>query len=268
MKKLSFSLFMILFFFCSFPLISKAQSDSIDDQAGLFSTEEITQLQQKITSLEEKTKASIFILTDDSNDIDSQRAADYFMLDKIGKDENGITFYIDMNQHNFAISTSGNMIDYFTDSRVDTALDGIEPSMRAGNYLSAANSFLTSVDQNFEKGVPGGHYRIDSETGKITRYRTLTTTKIIVALVVAIIISGAFFAISVSKYQLKFGSYKYPFREKSSLSLSTKEDRLINSFVTTRRIPRNKSGGGGSGGGGSTTHSTGGGTFGGGSRGF
>lgn len=268
MKKLSLSLFMVLFFFFSFPFISQAQSDSIDDQAGLFSTEEITQLQQKITSLEEKTKASIFILTDNSNDIDSQRAADYYMLDKIGKNENGITFYIDMSQRTFVISTSGNMIDYFTDSRVNTALDDIEPSMRARNYLAATETFLTSVEQNFEKGVPGGHYRIDSETGKITRYRVLTKTEIIIALIVAIVISGIFFAISVSKYQLKFGSYKYPFREKSSLSLSKKEDRLINSFVTTRRIPRNNSGGGGSGGGGSTTHNTGGGTFGGGSRGF
>lgn len=268
MKKLNFSLFMILFFICSFPLISKAQNDSIDDQAGLFSTEEITQLQQKITSLEEKTKASIFILTDDSNDIDSQRAADYFMLDKIGKNENGITFYIDMNQRNFVISTSGNMIDYFDKSRTKNALDSIEPLMREGNYLNAVETFLASVDQNFAKGVPSGHYRIDSETGKITRYRILTKTEIIIALVVAVVISGIFFAISVSKYQLKFGSYKYPFREKSSLSLSIKEDRLINFFVTTRRIPRNKPGSGGSGGGGSTTHNTGGGTFGGGSRGF
>lgn len=272
MKKISLLLFIVIFFFFSFPLISKAQNDSINDQSGLFSTEETTQLQQKITSLEEKTKASIFILTNDSNSMDSQRAADYYVLDKIGKDENGITFYIDMSQRKFVISTSGNMIAYFTDKRVNAALDAIEPSMKSGNYLAAADSFLASIQQNYEEGVPSGHYRIDSETGKITRYRTLTTTEIIIAIIVALVSSGVFFVISISKYQLKFGGYKYPFREKSSISLFTKEDRLIHSFVTTRRIPRNNSNGGGSGfgggGAGSTTHNTGGGTFGGGSRGF
>ena len=34
------------------------------------------------------------------------------------------------------------------------------------------------------------------------------------------------------------GGYKYPYQEKSSIKLTQKEDRLVNSFVTTRRIPR------------------------------
>ena len=71
------------------------------------------------------------------------------------------------------------------------------------------------------------------------------------------------------------GGYKFNYLEKSSIDLTQKEDRLVNSFVTTRRIPRpsdNSGGGGGGGfsggGGGSTTHSSGGGTFGGGGRSF
>ena len=69
------------------------------------------------------------------------------------------------------------------------------------------------------------------------------------------------------------GGYKFNYLEKSSIDLTQKEDRLVNSFVTTRRIPRpsNNGGGGGGfsgGGGGSTTHSSGGGTFGGGGRSF
>ena len=65
------------------------------------------------------------------------------------------------------------------------------------------------------------------------------------------------------------GGYKYPYQEKSSIKLTQKEDRLVNSFVTTRRIPRPpKNNGGGGFGGGTTTHSSGGGTFGGGGRSF
>ncbi|MBO0466774.1 TPM domain-containing protein [Enterococcus plantarum] len=266
MRKIPFTLFVVLFLLFGFSLKVQAADDSIDDQASLFSSEQITQLKEAIGPIEAKTKARIFIVSNTDNDSDSTRFADYYMLDRIGKNQNGITFYVDMNQRKFRISTSGNMIDYMTDKRINQTLDDIEPSMRNGNYFQAAQTFLENIGYYFDQGVPGGHYRVDTETGKITRFKTLTTTEIIIAFVAAIVLSGIFFAISVSKYQLKFGTYKYPFREKSTLNLTRRNDVLINSFITTRRIPRNNSNGGS--GGGSSTHSTGGGTFGGGGRSF
>ncbi|OJG91645.1 hypothetical protein RV15_GL000529 [Enterococcus silesiacus] len=246
----------------------QAAQDSIDDQASLFTLEEVAQLKETIAPIEAKTKARVFIVTNTDNDMDSARFADYYMLDRIGKNENGITFYLDMAQRKFIISTSGNMIDYLTDKRIEQSLDAIEPSMIAGNYFQATQIFLEKTSYYFDQGVSGGHYRVDTETGKITRYKSLTTTEIVIAFVAAIVLSGIFFAVSISKYQLKFGTYKYPFREKSSLNLTRRNDVLVNSFVTTRRIPRNNSSGGGGSGGGSSTHSTGGGTFGGGGRSF
>ncbi|MGX7127004.1 TPM domain-containing protein [Enterococcus wangshanyuanii] len=268
MKKMTMWLFTGLILLFGFSIKSHAAENSIDDQAGLFTSEQIEQLNEKIAPIEAKTKAHIFILTNTDNEIDSTRFADYYMLDRIGKDQNGVTFYIDMNQRKSVISTSGNMIDYLTDKRNDQMQDNIGPSLSNGNYFEAAQTFLDDTSSFFEQGVPGGHYRVDTETGKVTRYKVLTTTEILIALIASVILSGIFFAISVSKYQLKFGTYSYPFREKATLSLTSKNDRLINSFVTTRRIPRNNSNGSGSGGGGSSTHSTGGGTFGGSSRGF
>lgn len=267
MRKYCFSLLAAIFLLFSFAMNAQAADDSIDDQASLLTAEEVLQLNEAIRPIEAKTKARIFIVTNTDNDLDSTRFADYYMLDRIGKNQNGVTFYIDMNQRKFIISTSGNMIDYLDDKRIENTLDDIEPSMKSGNYFQAAQSFLENTSHYFDEGVPGGHYRVDTETGKITRYKALTTTEIIIAFVVAIVLSGIFFAVSISKYQLKFGTYKYPFREKSSLDLTRRNDTLINSFVTTRRIPRNNSNGG-SGGGGSSTHSTGGGTFGGGGRSF
>ncbi|MBO0473186.1 hypothetical protein IGL98_001521 [Enterococcus sp. DIV0840] len=268
MRKISITLFTAMFLLFGFSVSAQAADDSINDQASLFTTEEITQLNEAIIPIEAKAKARVFIVTNNDNDMDSTRFADYYMLDRIGKNQNGITFYIDMNQRKFIISTSGNMIDYMTDKRIDQTLDDIEPSMKNGNYFQAAQSFLKNTSYYFDQGVPGGHYRVDTATGKVTRYKALTTTEIIIALVAAVVLSGIFFVISISKYQLKFGTYKYPFREKSTLNLTRRNDILINSFVTTRRIPRNNSNGGGSGGGGSSTHSTGGGTFGGGGRSF
>ncbi|MBO0439719.1 TPM domain-containing protein [Candidatus Enterococcus ikei] len=266
MRKISFSLFAFIFLLFGFSLNVRAAEDSVDDQAALFTSEEISQLKNSIAPIEAKAKARVFIVTNNDNNMDSTRFADYYMLDRIGKNNNGITFYLDMNQRKFIISTSGNMIDYLTDKRIDQTLDAIEPDMVAGNYFLAAQSFLEKTSYYFDQGVPGGHYRVDTETGKITRYKSLTTTEIIIAFIAASILSGIFFAVSISKYQLKFGTYKYPFREKSSLNLTRRNDILVNSFVTTRRIPKNNSSGGG--GGGSSTHSSGGGSFGGGGRSF
>lgn len=270
MRKISFSLLTLLFLLFGFTVDVQAAQDSIDDQASLFTSEEVAQLKETIAPIEAKAKARIFIVTNNDNDMDSTRFADYYMLDRIGKNKNGITFYLDMNQRKFIISTSGNMIDYLTDKRIDQSLDAIEPSMIAGNYFQAAQTFLEKTSYYFDQGVPGGHYRVDTENGKITRYKSLTTTEIVIAFIAALVLSGIFFVVNISKYQLKFGTYKYPFREKSNLNLTRRNDVLVNSFVTTRRIPRNNSsgGGGGGGGGGSSTHSTGGGTFGGGGRSF
>ena len=267
MKKFVLSTLLFIGLFLCFATNAQAASDSIEDRAGLFTVEEISQFKELITPIEEKSKARIFILTTNQNDMSTEKFADFFMLEKIGKDANGVTFLIDMDNRGFHISTSGNMIDYIDDKRTKQALDEIEPSMINGDYFQAGKVFLKNVDRDFEAGVPGGHYRIDTETGKVTRYKVLTGTEIAIAFALAIVLSVVFVVINISKYRLKFGTYKYPFREKSTLSLTTRNDRLIHSFVTTRRIPKSNSNGGG-GSGGSSTHSTGGGTFGGGGRSF
>lgn len=270
MKKIIIQLMVSLFLLVGLPFLVQAGDDSIDDQTGLFSPEEINRLKEEITPIEKEAKARIFIFTDALNEINSQENADNFMLHKIGRSQNGVTFYIDMKQRNFVISTSGNMIDYLNDERIEAMLDVIEKSMIEGNYMQAAETFLQNVNSYFKEGVPGGHYRIDTETGKITRYKTLTGAKIVTALITAIVLSIIYFVVNIFKYNLKFGKYKYPFKEKSTLQLTIKNDHLINSFITTRQISKNKSGWGGHSGkgGGSSTHSTGGGTFGGGGRKF
>lgn len=173
-----------------------------------------------------------------------------------------------MGQREIYISTSGNMIDYLTDSRIEQILDSVYEGMSEADYIQAARSYLTMSQSFIENGVPRGHYRVDRDTGKITYYNVLTFGEILFAIITAAIISGVVFFIVKSRYQMKSGTYTYPFLEQSNFKLSKKEDRLTNSFITTRRIPKPPANTGGGSGGGSTTHSSGGGTFGGGGRSF
>ena len=94
--------------------------------------------------------------------------------------------------------------------------------------ITCCKSYLSKSATYVEDGVPGGHYRVDEETGKITRYKVLTTVEIIIAVVLALILSLVFYFVTVSRYQLKSGIYKYPFREKSSIKLT--ENRSSDKF--------------------------------------
>lgn len=266
MKKLLFLLFGLLVF--ALPQSVTAASEHIEDNAGLFSATEISELESQAVSLSDTIKGDVYLVTSADNSEDPEEFAQEYLRDKVGNNNNGAVLFMDMNQRVTAIKTSGNMIDYLTDSRLEEIFDTLQSAMGAGDYFSAGDSFFSMAAGFVDDGVPSGHYRVDEETGKITYYKTISPFEAFIAFLIALVAAIAFFVVIKSRYQLKLGTYKYPYQEKSQVNLTVNENQLTNSFVTTRRIPRNNNSGGGFGGGGSTTSSSGGGTFGGGSRGF
>lgn len=87
---------------------------------------------------------------------DEQEFADHYLLNKVGKDQNAILFLIDMDLRKVYISTSGNMIDYMTDARINDTLDKVMDGMSQGNYFAAAQTFVQETQAFVNKGVPGG----------------------------------------------------------------------------------------------------------------
>ncbi len=249
------------------PLTVFAASNTVDDQANLFSPEERTELSNQADAINQKIKGEVFVLTTNSNTEDPQEFADLQLLDRVGKDNNGALLLLDMNQRKIHLSTSGNMIDYLNKTRLNTILDSVEDAMRDQEYYEAANNYFVHTKNFVDDGIPGGSYRIDEETGKVTRYKSITPIEFAIGFIVSAVATIAFFVSVRLRYQLKTGTYRYPYRQHAKLNLTERQDQLVNSFVTTRRIPKPSNNGGG-GGGGSSTHSSGGGTFGGGGRSF
>lgn len=248
------------------PTIGQAQT--VYDDAGLFTPEQNNQLTTLATALNQQINGQIFIVTTTAVIDDRETFADNFLREKIGNDHNGSVLLIDMNQHNYQISTSGNMIDYLTNSRLKKLLAQTKQQLREGNYYEAAKQYIERATSYVQAGVPGGHTRVDRDTGKVTYYRTLTPLKILLALLVAFVISTVVFFSIKASYQLKRKTYAYPFRDKSSVVLTDQVDHLTNSFITTRHIPKNNHTSDFGGGDDSSTHSSGGGTFGGGGGSF
>lgn len=250
------------------PLKVSAASNTVDDQANLLTPEERTELSNQADAINQKIKGEVFILTIDTNNENPETFADNQLRDRIGNNHNGALLLLDMNQRKIHLSTSGNMIDYINDKRRDKLLDDVEVAMRDGDYYQASKNFLFNAQEFVDDGVPGGAYRIDEKTGKITRYKSITPIEFIIGFVIAAVAAIAFFVSVRLRYQLKAGTYRYPYRQNAHLDLTERQDQLVSSFVTTRRIPKPSNNNGGGGGGGSTTHSSGGGTFGGGGRSF
>ena len=268
-KRLKLMLPLLLVALAWSPLTASADTTHIEDGVGLFTNEEIQGLENKAQDLSDKIKGDVYVVTTNANNEKPRSFADEYLREKVGNDNNGAVLLLDMGQREVYVSTSGNMIDYITDSRLNNMLDQITPNLSDGQYYEAATAYFDQADAYVEAGVPSGHYRVDEETGKIIYYKTITLMEGVIALLLAAIAAIAFFVVIKSKYQLKLGTYSYPYQENADVNLTVNENQLINSFVTTRRIPRNTNNlSGGGGGGGSSTHSSGGGTFGGGGRSF
>lgn len=248
------------------PLKVLAASDTVDDQANLLSPEERTELSKQADAINQKIKGQVFILTTNTNTEEPREFANTQLKARVGKDNNGALLLLDMNQRQIYLSTSGNMIDYVTDKRRDRLLDDVEAAMKDGNYYQASADYLSNTKDFVDDGVPSGSYRIDEKTGKVTYYKSITPLEFTIGLIVAAVAAIGFFISVRLRYQLKTGTYRYPYRQNAQLDLTERQDQLVNSFVTTRRIPKPSNNGGG--GGGSTTNSSGGGTFGGGGRSF
>ena len=253
------------------------------DQAGLWEDETVHGLESRIRELRDQMKMDVVLVTTgDTRGKSSQDYADDF-YDQGGfgtrKDYSGVLYLIDLDNRELYISTSGTMIRFLTDSRIEETLDHAYEYAVNGDYRGVAGSFLADTETWYRKGIPGGQYNYDTETGKISRYRHISLLEAVFALAVAGC-SGAFVCARVKKeYAMEetrsqASNFLMAYRADCQFALHNQQDNLVNSFTRQAIIPRTQNvarpGGSSFGGGGmsSTHHSSGGHTHGGGGRRF
>lgn len=248
-----------LLFLISGSVFAKEEG-KVYDGASLLSDSEISELNEKIATLEQATGWNVYAVTTDNAGGKSAAAyADDFFDEHSPEQEDGVAMLIDMDNREIYLSTCGEAIRYLTDARVDRILDDAYGYVSSGDYAGCLNAMADGVSAYYERGMTKGQYNYDTETGKVSVYRSVTGTEAVMAVIAAAAAGGIFFCVTVGKYRLKFGTWQYPFRDNSDVRLRIRDDRFVNKFVTHRRIPRqNNSGGGGgrSSGGRSSTHTS------------
>ncbi|MCI8454506.1 MAG: TPM domain-containing protein [Lachnospiraceae bacterium] len=262
-----------------------AGPESVYDFAGLFSPNEKEALSREAAVLAETMQMSVAIVTIDDHEGSAQEYADSFYISAglgTGDAYDGVLFLIDMDERELWITTSGKMIRYLTDSRIEAILDDAYAYISEGGYYETAQAFLADTRLCYENGIARDQYNEDIETGKKSRYHSLAWYEIAFAFFAASACGLAAVGSVVREYGMKdmdsrvAANFKLSYRKDSSFTQGLKmSDVLLGSYVTHAMIAAAKgqegskgSRGGFSGGGRSSTHRSGGRSFGGGGRKF
>lgn len=238
------------------------------DQADLLSDQEEQMLGKTARELSEKWNQDFVLVTtsDTEGKTAEEYADDYYEEHHFQK--NGVLYLIDMDNREVWVSTSGAMIRFLTDYRIELVIDAGYEELKAGNYADCLQNMMAKTENFLEEGIPDHQYTYDVETGKITRYRSVTRGEFFAALAAAAVCCIIFVIAVNSSYKMKHGKYSYPFQDKGRLKLIQKEDHFVNQVVTRRKIQKDTSSGS-SGSGRSSVHtSSGGHSHGGGGRKF
>ena len=131
------------------------------DEADLLTDDEESKLMKKLDKISEDHEFDIIIVTRHSigSKSSEQYADDYFDYNGcgFGSGHDGILFLISMENRDWAISTTGKGIPYFTDAGQAYMKDQFLPQLKSGNYNKAFNTF-TDLCEDFviqaEKGDP------------------------------------------------------------------------------------------------------------------
>ncbi|MFR5601865.1 MAG: TPM domain-containing protein [Lachnospiraceae bacterium] len=230
------------------------------DEAGLFTEEETRQLEDSVTQLREEIHMDVAVVTADQLDgKTSMEYADDFYDEHgfgVGKDGDGVLLLMDMYHRELTISTTGVMVRILTDERIDEILDAAIGGMADEDYKQAADVFLQMVGQYYQEGIQSDQYIYDSETGRISVYRSIRWHEALVAVIVAAAAAAATCVSVQREYLMKrtrsqAANFNKAYTADCRFLYQTQDDRLINQFVTQHVIARNNSSGGGSRSGGS-----------------
>ncbi len=262
---------------------SKNEGPRVYDMADLFDKNEENALADQISMLQEKMDMDIVVVTTEKNSGSAMDFADEFYIENefgFGSDYDGALFLIDMENGELWISTSGKMVRYLTDDRIDAILDAAVEYAYDGYFYDTAEVFLMGLEEFYEDGIPSNQYNYDTETGKVDRYKSIQWYEFLIAVGVAAAAGGvAVFAV-LRDYGMNndgdrmAANFRLSYRKDSAFTMgSILADVMLNSYVTRSIIQsqRRSSGGGGrrSSSGRSSTHrSSGGRKMGGGGRKF
>lgn len=237
-KKVTISLCVavLLCVLLSFGSVFAASSQRVYDQAGLFTAEEVTELEKRVAEHRESTNLDIVIVTTDDTMGKTSRdyADDFYDYNGfgVGDDHSGVLLLIDMDNRMAYMSTTGKAIQIFTDDTIEIITGRVAASLGNGAYAKGVRVFLNEVEDCVNPNIWG----------------------MVLGCLIIGMVGGTIAVASVwHKYTHGHKADQYELSENSSIYLAGREDVFLRRYVTSRNISSNNNSGGG---GGSSTHTS------------
>lgn len=234
-----------LFCFSSYSALLGSGEERVFDYAGLFSQEEKEVLEEKAGELRKSLNAEFIVLTtEDANGHESQWVADEFYFSNgfsENFEEDGMLILIDMDNREIYLGSYGVLIRILTDQRLDAILDAVYAEAGKENYADAVIAGLNQAESYIQQGIVSGQYNLNTETGRISIYRSVRWYEALLAVAVSAGIAGiACFGVK-QRYQMRSGSgrdSRFAYQENSSFHLNNHTDLLVNTVVHHTVIPK------------------------------
>ena len=225
--------------------------EMVVDDAGLFTQAEIGQMEEIITRIRDTYQMDVAVVTSTAPGYnDSQDFADLYYERNgygLGDDKAGLLYLIDMRNRVPCISTSGVMIDYITDSRLNELFDCSYDLLAGGQYGQSTITLLTRLESFLRKGRQEGSFRYDAETGERLSglYNVLTGGETLVAALAGLAVAAVLYMAVTARYNLKGGAYRYDLAGNTSCQLTKDDETFLRQSVSVVRHDTNSGGGGG-----------------------
>ena len=228
---------------------ASAETNYVYDQAELLTEEEEQELQSYAQTMKDTWKMNFMVVTTDNAEGKSsmEYADDFYDMHFPEESEaDGMLYLLDMDNREIYLSTSGLAIRYLTDERVESVLDEAFEYVADGDYYGTFQAFFNASEKFLNEGIPKDQYNYDVETGEIDYYddseeysspMRIDIYEFILSFFAGLLPAGITVLIVKASYRLKRRKdLEYDAYTDSEISLPVKSDRLINSFITQRRI--------------------------------
>ena len=229
----------------------------LTDDADLLTSSEEKQLLAKLDEISERQQMDVIVVTTDSLEGKTAEAYadDFFDYNGFGYGPmgSGVLLLVSMEDRDWAISTSGDGIEAFTDAGQEYLSDSVVPYLSDGDYAGGFNAYADLCDQYITEWKSGEAYDNGNMPNDAEKKRAFRLSMIPGAGLIG-------FLMALARGKRKESAQKTVHHQMTALDYMVRDgmrvdvanDRFINATTMTRRIQKNKNTGGG--GHGSSTH--------------
>ena len=129
--------------------VSASPPEYVRDKAGLLSSYETDQLNDRVWDICDSYDLSLYIIT--LADLDTQSAESYAVdFYDCYLSGNAIVFVISMQEREWTFQTFDDATSVVTDSEIDTIMDSVVPHLSAGQYYQALDELVSGIEDEYE----------------------------------------------------------------------------------------------------------------------